>query len=463
MPPTENNGNGTTKNNAEGGDDLGTVDEVRVFKDEGEFEEEDASESLHADLFEEEAGLSGESKSRSTKQPSDAASFKNPLSAGYALPPNPYGFPRPYLLDHLGPPPAHMGHSFAAAASALRPPPLYPPMPQYNPYGGLDQLAAWHQMSLYGHRPPAPTPFGVPPFGLPPPHIATSEGYLPPGFPMKQEDLPGLRPVDDKENLAMKKENHIKKPLNAFMLYMREMRPIVQAECTLKESAAINQILGRRWHGLSREEQAKYYEKARDERQKHMQMYPNWNARDNYRYGQKKKRKRDKTDDPAANIKMSRARYGLEQQELWCKPCRRKKKCIRVQMYLDGASEAEIDGQPPGDAQDGPDDDGQYESDGEGGSPQSRGGSRMSSEQSPHSPYEEIYSLPSLASPSGAGYNEDSQSGASSSSGGIGYKQMPGFRPVGADPRDSKNPLSITSLTASFGARDQETLPGSMW
>ena len=45
---------------------------------------------------------------------------------------------------------------------------------------------------------------------------------------------------------AKKKENHIKKPLNAFMLYMKEMRPVVQAECTLKESAAINQILGRR-------------------------------------------------------------------------------------------------------------------------------------------------------------------------------------------------------------------------
>ena len=42
------------------------------------------------------------------------------------------------------------------------------------------------------------------------------------------------------------KKDHIKKPLNAFMLYMKEMRPVVQAECTLKESAAINQILGRR-------------------------------------------------------------------------------------------------------------------------------------------------------------------------------------------------------------------------
>ncbi len=44
----------------------------------------------------------------------------------------------------------------------------------------------------------------------------------------------------------MLQEPHIKKPLNAFMLYMKEMRPVVQAECTLKESAAINQILGRR-------------------------------------------------------------------------------------------------------------------------------------------------------------------------------------------------------------------------
>ncbi|KAJ8285902.1 hypothetical protein GJAV_G00032300 [Gymnothorax javanicus] len=87
------------------------------------------------------------------------------------------------------------------------------------------------------------------------------------------------------------KKPHIKKPLNAFMLYMKEMRAKVVAECTLKESAAINQILGRRWHSLSREEQAKYYELARKERQLHSQLYPGWSARDNY--GKRKKRKRD--------------------------------------------------------------------------------------------------------------------------------------------------------------------------
>jgi len=41
-------------------------------------------------------------------------------------------------------------------------------------------------------------------------------------------------------------QNHIKKPLNAFMLYMKEMRTQVVQEYTLKESAAINQILGKK-------------------------------------------------------------------------------------------------------------------------------------------------------------------------------------------------------------------------
>lgn len=51
--------------------------------------------------------------------------------------------------------------------------------------------------------------------------------------------------MGDREKEEEKKP-HVKKPLNAFMLYMKEQRPKVVAECTLKESAAINQILGRR-------------------------------------------------------------------------------------------------------------------------------------------------------------------------------------------------------------------------
>ncbi|XP_016326179.1 lymphoid enhancer-binding factor 1-like [Sinocyclocheilus anshuiensis] len=116
--------------------------------------------------------------------------------------------------------------------------------------------------------------------------------------PHHDSDLMHMKPHHEQRKEQEPKRPHIKKPLNAFMLYMKEMRANVVAECTLKESAAINQILGRRWHALSREEQAKYYELARKERQLHMQLYPGWSARDNY--GKKKKRKREKIQEPAS-------------------------------------------------------------------------------------------------------------------------------------------------------------------
>jgi len=43
-----------------------------------------------------------------------------------------------------------------------------------------------------------------------------------------------------------RRREYVKKPLNAFMLFMKEKRQRVIDECTLKESAAINQILGRK-------------------------------------------------------------------------------------------------------------------------------------------------------------------------------------------------------------------------
>lgn len=85
---------------------------------------------------------------------------------------------------------------------------------------------------------------------------------------------------------------------------------------------------------------------ARDERMKHMQLYPGWSARDNY--GAKKKRgnkgkKREKSQGEnggkflfnylsilfiiflfkeCLNQKKCRARFGLDQQANWCKHCK---------------------------------------------------------------------------------------------------------------------------------------------
>ena len=59
MPAIAGGGGG----GSHGGDDLGTMDEVKVFKDEGEDEnEQNASESLQAELLEEKSSLITESE-----------------------------------------------------------------------------------------------------------------------------------------------------------------------------------------------------------------------------------------------------------------------------------------------------------------------------------------------------------------------------------------------------------------
>uniref|UniRef100_A0A8D3DCL0 Transcription factor 7 like 2 n=1 Tax=Scophthalmus maximus TaxID=52904 RepID=A0A8D3DCL0_SCOMX len=266
-----------------------------------------------------------------------------------------------YSNEHFTPgnPPPHLQTDVDPKTGIPRPPhppdisPYYPLSP--GAVGQIPHPLGWQGQPVYpittgGFRHPYPTALTVnasmsrfPPHMVPPHHSLHTTGIPHPAIVtpnVKQEsshsDISSLnsKQSDAKKEEEKKKQVHIKKPLNAFMLYMKEMRAKVVAECTLKESAAINQILGRRWHALSREEQAKYYELARKERQLHMQLYPGWSARDNY--GKRKKRKREKQQaesNDANTPKKCRALFGLDQLSLWCKPCRRKKKCIR---YIQG-------------------------------------------------------------------------------------------------------------------------------
>ncbi|XP_059387124.1 transcription factor 7-like 2 isoform X11 [Carassius carassius] len=287
-----------------------------------------------------------------------------------------------YSNEHFTPgnPPPHLQADVDPKTGIPRPPhpsdisPYYPLSPGTvgqipHPLGWLvpQQGQPVYPITTGGFRHPYPTALTVnasmsrfPHHMVPPHHSLHTTGIPHPAIVtpnVKQEsshsDIGSLssKHQDAKKEEEKKKQPHIKKPLNAFMLYMKEMRAKVVAECTLKESAAINQILGRRWHALSREEQAKYYELARKERQLHMQLYPGWSARDNY--GKKKKRKREKQagegnehreyfPNPCLSLppitdlsapKKCRARFGLDQQNNWCGPCRRKKKCIR---YIQG-------------------------------------------------------------------------------------------------------------------------------
>lgn len=300
-------------------DDLGSTDEVKVFKEEGGREDENISSE---NLLEEKSSLidltESEEKCVEISTGSGLNKFEHSASVfnmGYLVAPFSYpkgttgGLPatianRITLYDNP-PPPAHCGippyqldaKSLYSLHSSQYPHAMLGP--------DLSQVAPWHPPPAYATAPTFPLPFHhhtptATTTGLPsdlsfrfspnilnsihrPPHSMIDPQHYASATPCPKTDYNQEISVTHRKatkNVQRKDEDpkkpHIKKPLNAFMLYMKEMRAKVVAECTLKESAAINQILGRRWHELSREEQSVYYEKARRERQLHMEMYPGY-------------------------------------------------------------------------------------------------------------------------------------------------------------------------------------------
>ncbi|XP_044078990.1 transcription factor 7 isoform X8 [Siniperca chuatsi] len=381
-----------------GGDDLGANDEMIAFKDEGEQEEKIQENAFtERDLADLKSSLVNESEINQSPNAAavrraqqgehrgfpekhrehldvvskhqDGGMYKTPAYPGYPflMLPDPY-LPNssvspssnkvsvvqqshgmhpltsllPYSNEHFSPSPPHLPTDMSQKTGVHRHQSQDLSGYYSLPPGGVGQITpsmGWFPHSLMLG------PSGMHPTGIPHPAI------VPPSGKQDHEQYDrGMKPHVEAKREKEPKKPVIKKPLNAFMLYMKEMRAKVIAECTLKESAAINQILGRRWHALTREEQAKYYELARKERQLHMQLYPTWSARDNYEaglsgvagekskadWGKKKRRKREKLQDSntdPGSPKKCRARFGLNQQTDWCGPCRRKKKCIR---YLQG-------------------------------------------------------------------------------------------------------------------------------
>ncbi|KAM8833275.1 protein pop-1-like isoform 1-T1 [Synchiropus picturatus] len=91
---------------------------------------------------------------------------------------------------------------------------------------------------------------------------------------------------------AVQKEPYVKRPPNAFMVFMRENRNKVSQTLKPKHSVEANTILGQMWRNMSSEEQEVYYEKAAEERRLHSVKHPEWSSKDNY--GKKVKRQRRK-------------------------------------------------------------------------------------------------------------------------------------------------------------------------
>ncbi|XP_051929147.1 transcription factor 7-like 1-B [Hippocampus zosterae] len=113
--------------------------------------------------------------------------------------------------------------------------------------------------------------------------------YLPSGPPPTPQKSSRKRTTGDHNS----DKQYIKKPPNAFMLFLKEQRPLIQAEIINsgthpKDSATVNKILGMMWKSLAPNEKEKYFNESERLNEIHSKMYPDWSCRNNY--GKKKKR-----------------------------------------------------------------------------------------------------------------------------------------------------------------------------
>jgi len=90
-------------------------------------------------------------------------------------------------------------------------------------------------------------------------------------------------PYSDVTQTKKKKENHIKRPMNAFMRWSQLERKKIIAMNPDAHNAEISKNLGRKWRTLSEEEKRPFIEEAEKLKILHLKEYPN------YKYKPKKK------------------------------------------------------------------------------------------------------------------------------------------------------------------------------
>ena len=96
--------------------------------------------------------------------------------------------------------------------------------------------------------------------------------------------------------LQRKKPEHIKRPLNAFMVWSQiERQKLIETTPDIHH-AGISKHLGKRWRGLSQQEQKPFIQEAERLRVLHMMEYPH------YKYQPRKKAKTKKVSEQMMHI-----------------------------------------------------------------------------------------------------------------------------------------------------------------
>ena len=81
------------------------------------------------------------------------------------------------------------------------------------------------------------------------------------------------------EKKKQEEKQHIKRPMNAFMVWSRKMRREIAQENPKMHNSEISKRLGSQWKTLTEAEKLPYIDQAKMIRAKHMQDHPDYKYR----------------------------------------------------------------------------------------------------------------------------------------------------------------------------------------